>query len=135
MFHFYTPWKRQETFGFLKFSKYMKMEPLLKIDVNVLKIMWKYTPQIDDSTNCHHFSRDQIQLLSVFVSLELSRLTPALPKLFKIMPLYKTPQPYLGWVRQKATLPTNFALVASINVGISPQNFLTYSFNPFATLV
>ena len=28
MFHFYTPWKRQKTFGFLKFSGGIKMEHL-----------------------------------------------------------------------------------------------------------
>ena len=31
--------------------------------------------------------------------------------------------------------PISFSPVASINVGISPQNFLAFSFNPFATLV
>ena len=31
--------------------------------------------------------------------------------------------------------PTSFSPVTSTNVGISPQNFLTFSFNPFATLV
>ena len=31
--------------------------------------------------------------------------------------------------------PTNFSPVTSTNVTISPQNFLTFSFNPFATLV
>ena len=31
--------------------------------------------------------------------------------------------------------PTSFSSVTSTNVGISPQNFLTFSFNPFATLV
>ena len=30
---------------------------------------------------------------------------------------------------------TSFFPVTSTNVGISPQNFLTFSFNPFATLV
>ena len=33
------------------------------------------------------------------------------------------------------TLPTSFPPVTSTNVGFSPQNFLTFSFNPFATLV
>ena len=28
-----------------------------------------------------------------------------------------------------------FSPVTSTNVGISPQNFLTFSYNPFATLV
>ena len=28
-----------------------------------------------------------------------------------------------------------FSSVTSANVGIGPQNFLTFSFNPFATLV
>ena len=32
-------------------------------------------------------------------------------------------------------LTTSFSSVTSVNVGISPQNFLTFSFNPFATLV
>ena len=31
--------------------------------------------------------------------------------------------------------PTNFSPVTFANVGISPQDFLTFSFNPFATLV
>ena len=31
--------------------------------------------------------------------------------------------------------PTSFSPVASTNVGLSPQNFLTFSFNPFAMLV
>ena len=32
-------------------------------------------------------------------------------------------------------LPTSLSPVNSTNVGSSPQNFLTFSFNPFATLV
>ena len=35
---------------------------------------------------------------------------------------------------QKAP-PTSFFPVSSTNVGISPQKFLTFSFNPFAKLV
>ena len=31
--------------------------------------------------------------------------------------------------------PTSFSPVTRKNVGITPQNFLTFSFNPFATLV
>ena len=31
--------------------------------------------------------------------------------------------------------PTNFSPVTSTNVGISPQNFLTFSYNPFATIM
>ena len=31
--------------------------------------------------------------------------------------------------------PSSFSPVTSTNVGLSPQNFLTFSFNPFATLV
>ena len=30
---------------------------------------------------------------------------------------------------------TSFSPVTSTNVGFGPQNFLTFSFNPFATLV
>ena len=30
--------------------------------------------------------------------------------------------------------PTSFSPVTSTNVGFGPQNFLTFSFNPFATL-
>ena len=36
---------------------------------------------------------------------------------------------------KKAPPPTSFFHVTSTNVGISPQNFLTFSFNSFATLV
>ena len=35
----------------------------------------------------------------------------------------------------KKAPPTSFSPVASTNVGISPQNFLTFSFNPFDGLV
>ena len=33
------------------------------------------------------------------------------------------------------TLPTSFSPVTPTNVEISPQKFLTFSFNPFATLM
>ena len=36
---------------------------------------------------------------------------------------------------QKAPSPTRFSSVTSASVGISPKNFLTFSFNPFVTLV
>ena len=35
----------------------------------------------------------------------------------------------------KKGLPTSFSFLISTNVEISPKNFLTFSFNPFATLV
>ena len=35
----------------------------------------------------------------------------------------------------KKALPTSFFPVTSTNVGIDTYNFLTFSFNPFATLV
>ena len=41
----------------------------------------------------------------------------------------------LTLLRGKKGPPTSFFPVTSTNVGISPQNFLTFSFNPFATLV
>ena len=33
------------------------------------------------------------------------------------------------------TPPTSFSPVTSTKVGVGPKNFLTFSFNPFATLV
>ena len=47
-----------------------------------------------------------------------------------------TGQPYSGWEGggQKGLFPISFFPVTK-NVGISPQNFLAFSFNPFATLV
>ena len=39
-----------------------------------------------------------------------------------------------GGGRQKGP-PTSFSPVTSTKVGFGPQNFLTFSFNPFATLV
>ena len=35
----------------------------------------------------------------------------------------------------KKVPPTSFPPITSTNVGIRPQSFLTFSFNPFATLV
>ena len=40
----------------------------------------------------------------------------------------------MGEGRQKDP-PTSFSPVTSTNVGISPKNFLTFRFNPLATLV
>ena len=31
--------------------------------------------------------------------------------------------------------PTSYSPITYTNVGVSPKNFLTFSFNPFATLV
>ena len=36
---------------------------------------------------------------------------------------------------QKAPTPTSFTPVSSTNVGIRPQYFFTFSFNPFDTLL
>ena len=41
---------------------------------------------------------------------------------------------YFRKVQEKRP-PTNFSPVTSTNVRISPENFLTFSFNPFATLM
>ena len=40
-----------------------------------------------------------------------------------------------GGGEKNLPLPTSFSPVVSTIVGISPQNFLALSFNPFATLV
>ena len=40
-----------------------------------------------------------------------------------------------GGSKKPLPLPTNFSLVTSTNVGISPENFLTIIFDPFPTLV
>ena len=44
---------------------------------------------------------------------------------------------YSGWggVRAAKSPPTSFAPITSTNVGISPQNFLTFSFHPFDRLL
>ena len=36
---------------------------------------------------------------------------------------------------QKRPPSTSFSSITSANVGINPENFLTFSFNPFATRV
>ena len=43
--------------------------------------------------------------------------------------------PYSGWGEDKKAPPTSFSPLTSTNVGISPQNFLTFSFNTFSSLV
>ena len=41
-----------------------------------------------------------------------------------------------GWgCKKPSPLPTSFSPVTSANVGISSQNFLTFIFDTFATLV
>ena len=42
---------------------------------------------------------------------------------------------WVGWGGQKSPPPTSFSPVTSTNVGICSQNFLTFSFSPFGTLV
>ena len=37
--------------------------------------------------------------------------------------------------REQKGFPTSSSPVTSTNIGISPQNFLTFSFNPFAPLL
>ena len=44
------------------------------------------------------------------------------------------PKSYSGWVKNSPD-PTSFFPETSTNVGISLQNFLDFSFSPFATLV
>ena len=39
----------------------------------------------------------------------------------------------MGW--PKRSPPTSFSPATSTNIGISPQNFLIFSFNPFAILL
>ena len=39
------------------------------------------------------------------------------------------------WGEEQKDPPTKFSPVTSTNVGIRPKNFVTFSFNPFATLV
>ena len=41
----------------------------------------------------------------------------------------------MGERGKKSPNPTSFSPVTSTKAGISPQTFLTFSFNPFATLV
>ena len=41
----------------------------------------------------------------------------------------------MGRGGQKAPPHTSFSPVTSTNVGVSPKNFLTFSFKPFATVV
>ena len=40
-----------------------------------------------------------------------------------------------GGGKKSSPPPTSLSPVTSINVGLTPKNFLTFSFNPFATLV
>ena len=40
-----------------------------------------------------------------------------------------------GGAKRPPPFPTSFSPVTSTNVGSSPQNFLTFSFNPFDRLV
>ena len=43
--------------------------------------------------------------------------------------------PHLYLIFTKKALPTSLSPVTSSNVEIRPKNFLTFSFNPFVTLV
>ena len=43
--------------------------------------------------------------------------------------------PIQDWEKGQEDPSTSFSPVTSTNVGTSLQNFLTFSFNPFATLV
>ena len=41
MFHYYTPWKRQKTSGFLAFLWGIEMEQLLKMVYEMIEIFWR----------------------------------------------------------------------------------------------
>ena len=56
------------------------------------------------------------------------------PTDLRILTLFRMERGGWGGGGKKAP-PTSFSSVTSTNIGISPQNFLTFSFNPFATLV
>ena len=43
--------------------------------------------------------------------------------------------PIQDWGGGAKRPPTSFSPVTSTNVGISPENFLSFSFNPFVTLL
>ena len=45
-----------------------------------------------------------------------------------------TVEKILNPIQDGGSLPTSFSPVTSTHVGISPQNFLIFSFNHFATL-
>ena len=54
-----------------------------------------------------------------------------------VMPIYSLTLFRMGGRGRgsKKATPTSFSPVTSINVALSPENFPTFSFNPFATLV
>ena len=54
-----------------------------------------------------------------------------------VMPIYNLTLFRMGGRGRgsKKATPTSFSPVTSINVALSPENFPTFSFNPFATLV
>ena len=59
------------------------------------------------------------------------------PYMFRLFfsPLFCLPAKILKHPLAKRPPPTSFSPVTSTNVRFGPKNFLTFSFNPFATLV
>ena len=53
----------------------------------------------------------------------------------RYLTLFRMGECWEGGGGQGGDAPTSFYPVTSTNVGISPQNSLTFSFNPFATMV
>ena len=52
-----------------------------------------------------------------------------------VLTLFKMKRGGGGGGGQKSRLPVSTSHVTSINVGLSPQNLLPFTFNPFATLM
>ena len=66
MFHFYTPWKRQKTRGFLAFSVGIEMEHCAKMALKMLKYLfcylWKFPIKVT------HIRKGNWRLLMVIVN-------------------------------------------------------------------
>ena len=98
------------------------------------KLTRRYTNDASKLTAAFVLSESQIYL-SVAICFSLSPYCTVILCL-QCSKFFLTPFRMRGeGVKAKMCPPTSFSHVISANVGISPQNFLTFSFNFFATLV
>ena len=72
-----------------------------------------------------------------FTELRSRLITPSsnLTTIFNLIHILQLPSLTLFRIGGPKRPPTSFSSIISTNVGISSQNFLTFSFNSFATLV
>ena len=124
--------------NYLMLSTMLYQDLLFKDKIEMLQQKWCVVIKWDHLWKHKHLQLCGLLFLSTQSKLSF-RLTTTLPVCLSI-PSMDSSQLNIfrmagGGKKPPLPPPTRFSSATSANVGISPQNFLTFSFNPLATLV